>query len=62
MAARTRRSATFILDGYDFLTKQKEIPKFSKIPVIVMSGEEEIALREMKFSPTAILKKPLNIS
>ncbi len=51
-----------IMDGYEFITRQRQIPKFKNIPVIVMSGDDDSKLTRSQANLENVLHKPLNMN
>lgn len=51
-----------IMDGFQFRTEQKNNARICDIPVIVMSGEENLDMDEMMRMPEAVMKKPLEMT
>jgi CheY-like chemotaxis protein len=50
-----------VMDGFEFRQKQKEDPRFSKIPLIVMSADGQSEARWEKSGIKGFLKKPLDL-
>jgi CheY-like chemotaxis protein len=50
-----------VMDGFEFRQKQKEDPRFSKIPLIVMSADGQSEVRWEKSGIKGFLKKPLDL-
>jgi CheY-like chemotaxis protein len=50
-----------VMDGYTFRTEQMKNPKFSKIPVVVMSAEANAKEKLKSFGITAFLSKPVEL-
>lgn len=47
-----------VMDGYEFKLAQEREPKFSDIPVIVMSADGDILSKAKKIGAQAFIKKP----
>ena len=50
-----------VMDGYTFRTEQMKNPKFSKIPVVVMSAEANAKEKLKSYQITAFLSKPVEL-
>ena len=50
-----------VMDGYTFRTEQMKNPKFSKIPVVVMSAEANAKEKLKSYGITAFLSKPVEL-
>jgi CheY-like chemotaxis protein len=50
-----------IMDGYQFRLEQKLNPRLKSIPVVVMTGDSNVALQARMLQPEVILIKPLEI-
>jgi CheY-like chemotaxis protein len=50
-----------VMDGYTFRTEQMKNPKFSKIPVVVMSAEANAKEKLKSYAITAFLSKPVEL-
>jgi len=50
-----------VMDGYSFRTEQMKNPKFSKIPVVVMSAEANAKEKLKSYQITAFLSKPVEL-
>lgn len=49
-----------VMDGYEFRAEQKKLERLADIPVLVMTGDEDVDNVNM-LEPAEILIKPLNI-
>ncbi len=49
------------MGGYDFLTIKKTLDHLKNIPVLIMTGEENINVQIEQSNPCGILLKPLDI-
>lgn len=49
-----------IMDGFEFLKRQRENPKLKDIPVVVMSGDDETESNELT-TGSALLMKPFDL-
>lgn len=50
-----------VMDGYTFRTEQVKNPKWSKIPVVVMSAEANAKEKMKSYNITAFLSKPVEL-
>ena len=50
-----------VMDGYSFRTEQMKNPKWSKIPVVVMSAEANAKEKMKNYGITAFLSKPVEL-
>lgn len=51
-----------IMDGYQFRAEQNKNLRIKGIPVVIMSGDEDIFMAEKMIQPQGILLKPLQIN
>ena len=49
------------MDGGELVQRLRAIPRFKKLPVLMMSGAPESALRAYKISYQAFLRKPFEL-
>jgi CheY-like chemotaxis protein len=50
-----------VMDGYGFRARQRLIPRLKHIPVVVMSGDEDLSMSVNMDHPEHIVIKPINI-
>ena len=50
-----------VMDGYTFRTEQMKHPKWSRIPVVVMSAEANAREKMKNYGVTAFLSKPVEL-
>ena len=51
-----------IMDGYEFRAKQSQNVKLKYIPVVVMTGDDDVQMSKNMMQPQGILLKPLHVS
>lgn len=51
-----------IMDGFQFRNEQVRSTRLQNIPVVVMSGDIDLALDEKMLHPKRILSKPLDVA
>jgi CheY-like chemotaxis protein len=49
-----------VMDGYKFRIEQKKLDRLAKIPVVVMTGDDDVDMANM-LEPSEILMKPLSV-
>ncbi len=62
-SVRVRASAIVVcalLDGWQFRTEQRRTPGWAQIPVVVVSGDSDIASKAEALHVAGFLKKPTN--
>ena len=50
------------MDGYQFRIEQKKDSRLKNIPVIIMTGDDDIKMNEKMIQPQGILTKPLHLN
>jgi CheY-like chemotaxis protein len=50
-----------VMDGFQFRLQQKKEDRLKNIPVVIMSGDSDLLIKEKMLLPNFILTKPLQI-
>ncbi len=51
-----------IMDGYQFRIQQRLDARLRELPVVVMTGDDDLTINKKMLDPLAIMQKPLKIS
>ena len=51
-----------VMDGYEFRRQQELDPKIGAIPVVIMSGGDDIQIQKLKIGAVGAIKKPFDVS
>ncbi|MBC7457060.1 MAG: response regulator, partial [Bdellovibrionaceae bacterium] len=51
-----------VMDGYQFRHEQKNNELFKHIPVLIMTGEDDIDISQKMLQPEGIMLKPLHMN
>lgn len=51
-----------IMDGYEFRQKQNQNLRLRTIPVVVMTGDDDIDMSKNMMQPQGIILKPLHVN
>jgi CheY-like chemotaxis protein len=50
-----------IMDGYEFRMQQRRDARLKEIPVVVMTADDDLTVRQEMLEPLVVLHKPLQI-